>query len=118
MLIYASPQARAAVIAAIVAVYLLLSAWEFYRTRDAALMSRWPIVAILLAHAAIFLLRDSACRDWQFAGAEKSPLNWCTWSVCAFEAMLAAFCSRLSARQHGARTDRAEDSSAARWPIR
>lgn len=88
--VYASPPARAALVAVIVVVYLLLSAWEFYRTRHAALMSRWPIVVILLVHAAIFSLRVPLAGTWADAVEEKSPLSWHVAVV--LEAMLAGFC--------------------------
>ena len=43
--------------AGIVAAYTWLAAYEFWRGRDEALVSRWPAIFMLLAHGALFLLR-------------------------------------------------------------
>jgi diguanylate cyclase (GGDEF)-like protein len=42
----------------IVAAFLWLTAFEFWRGRDERLLSRWPAVFILFGHGAIFLLRS------------------------------------------------------------
>jgi diguanylate cyclase (GGDEF)-like protein len=52
-----SPELRALVGAAIVAGYAWLAAFEFWRGRAEALVSRWPAIFILFAHGALFLLR-------------------------------------------------------------
>ena len=54
---FAAPIARAALMSAIVITYSGLSAWELWRGRAEGLMSRWPIIVLLLVHAAIFLVR-------------------------------------------------------------
>src|SRR6185295_5776984 len=41
----------------IVTTYLWLAAYEFWRGRDEALVSRWPAIFMLFAHGALFLLR-------------------------------------------------------------
>ena len=41
----------------IVAAYTWLTAFEFWRGRDEALISRWPAIFMLFAHGALFLLR-------------------------------------------------------------
>jgi diguanylate cyclase (GGDEF)-like protein len=81
------PVARAAVMAAILMTYTLLNAWEFYRARSAGLMSRWPLIAILLGHAAIFLLRVPLAATLTDADTRHA---W--FVVFSLEAMLAAFC--------------------------
>ncbi len=43
--------------AAIVTGYLWLTAYEFWRGRAEALVSRWPAIFMLFAHGALFLLR-------------------------------------------------------------
>jgi diguanylate cyclase (GGDEF)-like protein len=43
--------------AGIVAAYTWLAAYEFWRGRDEALVSRWPAIFLLFAHGALFLLR-------------------------------------------------------------
>ena len=41
----------------IITTYTWLTAYEFWRGRDEALVSRWPVIFILFAHGALFLLR-------------------------------------------------------------
>jgi diguanylate cyclase (GGDEF)-like protein len=41
----------------IVTTYIWLAAFEFWRGRDEALVSRWPAIFMLFAHGALFLLR-------------------------------------------------------------
>ena len=41
----------------IVTTYTWLAAYEFWRGRDEALVSRWPAIFMLFAHGALFLLR-------------------------------------------------------------
>ncbi len=88
--LYENPHARVAVITAIVAGYTLLNAWEFYRGREAALMSRWPIILVLLVHASIFMLRIPLAGTWPTLGGDRSPLGWHV--AVLLEAMLAGFC--------------------------
>jgi diguanylate cyclase (GGDEF)-like protein len=88
--LYATPRARVAVMVSIIAAYTLLNSWEFYRARDTALMSRWPIIVVLLAHAAAFMLRIPLAGTWPPLGEERAPLN--LHAVLVLEAMLAAFC--------------------------
>jgi diguanylate cyclase (GGDEF)-like protein len=54
---YAEPKARAALMSATVLAYSVMSAAEFWRGRDERLMSRGPIIVLLLAHALVFLIR-------------------------------------------------------------
>lgn len=53
----ASAELRALVGAFIVATYVWLTAYEFWRGRGEALVSRWPAIFMLFAHDALFLLR-------------------------------------------------------------
>ena len=51
----------------IVTAYTWATAYEFWRGRDEALVSRWPAIFMLFAHGALFLLRTplgaaGACR--------------------------------------------------------
>jgi len=48
---------RVLVGAGIVTAYTWAAAYEFWRGRDEALVSRWPAIFILFAHGALFLLR-------------------------------------------------------------
>jgi diguanylate cyclase (GGDEF)-like protein len=88
--VYGSPPARAAVIAAIVVGYSLLSAWEFYRAHDADSLSRWPIIAVLLLDAAIFTARIPLADTWPLPDEDKAPLGWHV--AVALETILAGFC--------------------------
>jgi diguanylate cyclase (GGDEF)-like protein len=49
---------RSLVGSGIVTAYLWLAAFEFWRDRAEALVSRWPAIFILFAHGALFLLRS------------------------------------------------------------
>ncbi len=53
----ASMELRAMVGSLIVTTYTWLAAYEFWRGRDEALVSRWPAIFMLFAHGALFLLR-------------------------------------------------------------
>jgi len=53
----ASMELRSMVGALIVTTYTWLAAYEFWRSRDEALVSRWPAIFMLFAHGALFLLR-------------------------------------------------------------
>ncbi len=53
----ASPELRTLVGAMIVTTYVWLTAYEFWRGRDEALVSRLPAIFMLFAHGALFLLR-------------------------------------------------------------
>jgi diguanylate cyclase (GGDEF)-like protein len=55
----ASAEARALLGAGIVASYTWLAAFEFWRGRTEALVSRWPAIFLLFAHGSLFLLRTS-----------------------------------------------------------
>src|SRR5262249_55252162 len=53
----AAPAARGFLSAAILATFIWLTAYEFWRGRSERLVSRWPAILIMFAHGAIFLLR-------------------------------------------------------------
>jgi diguanylate cyclase (GGDEF)-like protein len=54
---YASPPARATLMAGILSTYLLLAAYELWSARGETLTSRWPIIGLLVAHAVLMPLR-------------------------------------------------------------
>jgi diguanylate cyclase (GGDEF)-like protein len=56
-LFYATPVARAMLMAAVGIVYTLLAVFELWRSRKEKLASRWPIIALLAAHAAAIPVR-------------------------------------------------------------
>jgi diguanylate cyclase (GGDEF)-like protein len=53
----AAPELRGLIGSGIVSAYLWLAAFEFWRGRAEALVSRWPAIFMLFAHGALFLLR-------------------------------------------------------------
>jgi diguanylate cyclase (GGDEF)-like protein len=55
--LFEAAELRALVGAGIVTGYLWLTAFEFWRGRAEALISRWPAIFMLFAHGALFLLR-------------------------------------------------------------
>ena len=55
--IAASPELRLLLGSGIVTAYTWLTAYEFWRSRDEELVSRWPAIFMLFAHGALFLLR-------------------------------------------------------------
>jgi diguanylate cyclase (GGDEF)-like protein len=79
--------ARVLITSGIITSYTWLTAYEFWRGRSEALVSRWPAIFMLFAHGALFLLRTPlvATLPW-------SPTNkvfgsvWLT--VISFEALL------------------------------
>jgi hypothetical protein len=88
---FTSPQARTALMSAIIASYSLLSAWELWRGRCEGLMFRLPVILLLLVHAAFFVVRIP------LAGAlplptESEEIRTGLWTFTIFEAVLFAFC--------------------------
>ena len=50
-------EVRVFVTSGIITAYTWLTAYEFWRGRSEALVSRWPAIFMLFAHGALFLLR-------------------------------------------------------------
>src|SRR5262245_50905847 len=81
---YATPTARAALMSAIVIAYSGLSAWELWRGRAEGLMSRWPIIVLLLVHAVIFLIRIPLAGSIPLATtSHEIHIDW--WTFVVFE---------------------------------
>ncbi len=53
----AAPELRMLLGAGIATTYTWLTAYEFWRSRDEELVSRWPAILLLFSHSAMFLLR-------------------------------------------------------------
>src|SRR5260221_2591725 len=53
----AAPELRMLLGAGIATTYTWLTAYEFWRSRDEELVSRWPAILLLFSHGALFLLR-------------------------------------------------------------
>jgi diguanylate cyclase (GGDEF)-like protein len=88
---FTSPQARTALMSAIVASYSLLAAWELWRGRGEGLIFRLPVILLLLVHTAFFAARIP------LAGAlplptESEDLRTGWWTFTIFEAVFFAFC--------------------------
>ena len=81
---YATPAARAALMAAIGMSYTLLTVRELWRSRGDGLLSRWPIIALLTLHAATLPTRIPLVAAW--AGAEPIQTNLLTFVL--FESIL------------------------------
>jgi diguanylate cyclase (GGDEF)-like protein len=79
--------ARVLITSGIITSYTWLTAYEFWRGRHEALVSRWPAIFMLFAHGALFLLRTPLVTTLPW-----SPTNrvfgsvWLT--VISFEALL------------------------------
>ena len=87
-----SPGARVALISAIIVAYSVLCAWEFWRGRDEGLMSRWPIVIFLLAHAAIVIIRIPLAGSLSLpVVSEQVRIGW--WTFIIFETIFFSFCA-------------------------
>jgi diguanylate cyclase (GGDEF)-like protein len=85
---YAAPQARIALMSAIVTAYSALCAWEFWQGRSEGLMSRMPIIVLFLVHAVIFMLRIPLTGT---LSASRDANDWVTFII--FEALFFAVCS-------------------------
>ena len=87
-----SPGPRAALISAIIVAYSVLCAWEFWQGRDEGLMSRWPIVVFLLAHAAIVIVRIPLAGSLSLPiVSEEVQIGW--WTFIIFETIFFSFCA-------------------------
>ena len=88
---FTAPYARAALMSAIVVAYSVLSAWGFWRVRDEALMSRLPIIILLLAHAVIVVIRVPLAGSLSLPIASREiHVGW--WTFIIFEAVFFSFC--------------------------
>jgi diguanylate cyclase (GGDEF)-like protein len=72
----------------IITAYIWAAAYEFWRGRAEPLVSRWPVIFMLFAHGALYLLRTpfGAMLPWQPASNEMFESVWLT--VLSFEALL------------------------------
>ena len=79
---------RAMIASGIITSYTWLTAYEFWRGRNEALVSRWPAIFMLFAHGALFLLRTPlvAMLPWSPTNNNIFGSVWLT--VLSFEALL------------------------------
>ena len=88
---FATPQARVALMSAIVFVYSAFSAWEFWQGRDERLIWRLPIVVLLVVHAAFFIIRIPLAGALALpTGSGDIHVGW--WIFIIFEAMFFSIC--------------------------
>ena len=82
-----SVEIRALISSGIVASYTWLTAYEFWRGRSEPLVSRWPVIFMLFAHGALFLLRTplSQILPWT---PNKQVFDSVWLAVLSFEALL------------------------------
>lgn len=84
-------QARVMLMSAITVAYSVASAWEFWRDRHEGLIYRLPIVAALLAHAAIVVIRIPLSHLPPVTPAQNELyVGW--WTFTIFEAAFFSFC--------------------------
>jgi diguanylate cyclase (GGDEF)-like protein len=86
--VYARPEARATVMAAIGIVYTLVTALELWRGR-AHEAWRWPVIVLLLAHAAAIPVHIPLAGTWTHP--DPSDLDLLTFAI--FEASFVSFCA-------------------------
>ncbi|HZP75246.1 MAG TPA: GGDEF domain-containing protein [Pseudolabrys sp.] len=86
-LVAESVNVRALIASMIIAGYTWLAAWEFWRGRAEALVSRLPAIFMLFAHGALFMLRTPVIALLPFPGENR--LSGSVWlTVLSFEALL------------------------------
>jgi diguanylate cyclase (GGDEF)-like protein len=86
--LYARPEARATVMAAIGIVYTLLAVFELWRGRGDQAW-RWPIIVLLLAHVAAIPIHIPLAGTWMHP--DPSDLDLLTFAV--FESALVCICA-------------------------
>jgi diguanylate cyclase (GGDEF)-like protein len=86
--VYARPEARATVMAAIGVVYTLVTALELWRGRTREVW-RWPVIALLLVHAAAIPVHIPLAGTWTHP--DPSDLDLLTFAI--FEASFVSFCA-------------------------
>jgi diguanylate cyclase (GGDEF)-like protein len=90
-LFYGSATARVVLMALIVGCYLVMSVWEFWRSRENASFSRWPIIAVLLIHAVAFFARIPLAVAWlERPEAAVLRLDWAAALIA--EVLFFVFC--------------------------
>ncbi|HKA77232.1 MAG TPA: GGDEF domain-containing protein [Pseudolabrys sp.] len=79
---------RSLIASGIIAGYIWLTAYEFWRGRDEPLVSRWPAVIMLFAQGALFFLRTPMVGVLQGSPADDSMLGSVWMTVLSFESLL------------------------------
>jgi diguanylate cyclase (GGDEF)-like protein len=79
---------RSLIIAGIITSYVWLTAYEFWRGRSEALVSRWPAIVMFFAHGALFLLRTPMIALLPSASNGDGIYGSVWMTVLSFEALL------------------------------
>jgi diguanylate cyclase (GGDEF)-like protein len=79
---------RAMVASGIITGYTWLTAYEFWRGRAEALVSRWPAIFMLFAHGALFLLRTPLVSVLPWSPTDNNMFGSVWLTVLSFEALL------------------------------
>jgi diguanylate cyclase (GGDEF)-like protein len=80
---------RSLIVAAIITSYVWLTAYEFWRGRTEALVSRWPAIVMFFAHGVLFLLRTPMIALLPPTSISADRVYGSVWmTVLSFEALL------------------------------
>lgn len=79
---------RSLIIAGIITSYVWLTAYEFWRGRSEALVSRWPAIVMFFAHGTLFLLRTPMIALLPSASNGDGIYGSVWMTVLSFEALL------------------------------
>jgi diguanylate cyclase (GGDEF)-like protein len=80
---------RSLIVSGIITSYVWLTAYEFWRGRSEALVSRWPAIVMFFAHGALFLLRTPMIALLPSASSGSDGIYGSVWmTVLSFEALL------------------------------
>ncbi|MET0874214.1 MAG: GGDEF domain-containing protein [Pseudolabrys sp.] len=79
---------RSLIVAGIITSYVWLTAFEFWRGRSEALVSRWPAILMFFAHGALFLLRTPMIALLPPASSSDGLFGSVWMTVLSFEALL------------------------------
>lgn len=79
---------RSLVASGIITAYTWLTAYEFWRGRGEALVSRWPAIFIFFAHGALYILRTPLIAMLPSASMNESLFGSVWMTVLSFESLL------------------------------
>src|SRR5581483_8919623 len=82
------PDLRSLIASAIITAYIWLTAYEFWRGRSEALVSRWPAIIMFFAHGVLFLLRTPLIALLPPGSLNDRVFGSVWMTVLSFEALL------------------------------
>lgn len=84
---------RVILVSLLLALLLVVTAEEFWRGRAEPLVSRWPVVLVLLAYAVVFLMRIPQTLLWPMLGGQslmsEGAFGWISFNTLFFMLVLA-----------------------------